>query len=150
NDEAFSSPDQVTLPFLLFVIIDVFGLRRLISFGQNYHITYINGHIITDIRNALHGHILSLSISFFHRNSTGSLISRLTNDVGLVSLVLTDAVVSLMRDSVSLIALAIAAFVMDLLLGLIAFVVFQISVLLIMKMGKKVRRFTKKAKVTIG
>jgi len=149
-DDVFSSRNQATLTFLPFVIIAVFGLRGLVSFGENYLMTYINGHIITDIRNALHGHILSLSISFFHRNSTGSLISRLTNDVGLVSLVLTDAVVSLMRDSVSLIALAIAAFVMDPLLGLIAFVVFPISVLPIMKMGKKVRRFTKKGQVTIG
>ena len=149
-DDVFSSRNEATLNFLPFVIITVFALRGLVSFGENYLMTYINGHIITDIRNALHGHILSLSISFFHRNSTGSLISRLTNDVGLVSLVLTDAVVSLMRDSVSLIALAIAAFVMDPLLGLIAFVVFPISVLPIMKMGKKVRRFTKKGQVTIG
>src|SRR5437016_11247833 len=142
-DDVFSSRNQATLTFLPFVIIAVFGLRGLVSFGENYLMTYINGHIITDIRNALHEHILSLSISFFHRNSTGSLISRLTNDVGLVSLVLTDAVVSLMRDSVSLIALAIAAFVIDTLLGLIAFVVFPISEIGRASVGKgcRVRMF---------
>src|SRR5207244_9089197 len=111
-DDVFSSRNQATLTFLPFVIIAVFGLRGLVSFGENYLMTYINGHIITDIRNALHGHILSLSISFFHRNSTGSLISRLTNDVGLVSLVLTYAVLSLMRASVCLTSLAIAPFVL--------------------------------------
>src|SRR5438034_1978786 len=143
-DDVFSSRNEATLNFLPFVIIAVFALRGLVSFGENYLMTYINGHIITDIRNALHGHILSLPISFFHRNSTGSLISRLTNDVGLVSLVFTDAVVSLMRDRVSLIVLAVACFVMERLLARIAFVVFPISVFPIIKMGKNICRFTNK------
>jgi ATP-binding cassette, subfamily B, bacterial MsbA len=149
-DDVFANRDQTTLTFLPFLIVGVFALRGLVSFGEHYLMTYINGHVITDIRNAVHGHILSLSISFFHRNSTGSLISRLTNDVGLISQALTDAVVSLLRDSVSLIFLTVAAFIMDPFLGLIAFVVFPLSVLPMMNMGKKIRRFTKKGQVTIG
>jgi subfamily B ATP-binding cassette protein MsbA len=149
-DDVFANRDQATLAFLPFVIIGVFAVRGLVSFGEHYLMTYINGHVITDIRNAVHGHILSLSISFFHRNSTGSLISRLTNDVGLISQALTDAVVSLLRDSVSLIFLTVAAFIMDPFLGLIAFVVFPLSVFPMMSMGKKIRRFTKKGQVTIG
>jgi ATP-binding cassette, subfamily B, bacterial MsbA len=149
-DDVFANRDEATLAFLPFLIIGVFAVRGLVSFGEHYLMTYINGHVITDIRNAVHGHILSLSISFFHRNSTGSLISRLTNDVGLISQALTDAVVSLLRDSVSLIFLTVAAFIMDPFLGLIAFVVFPLSVFPMMSMGKKIRRFTKKGQVTIG
>jgi subfamily B ATP-binding cassette protein MsbA len=149
-DDVFSSRNETALTFLPLVIIGVFAVRGLVSFGENYLMTHINGHVVTDIRNALHTHILSLSVSFFHRNTTGSLISRMTNDVGLVSMVLTDAVVSLLRDSVSLLVLTVAAFVMDPLLGLIAFVVFPISVFPIMKMGQKMRRFTKRGQVTIG
>jgi subfamily B ATP-binding cassette protein MsbA len=149
-DDVFANRDQATLTFLPFVIIGVFAVRGLVSFGEHYLMTYINGHVITDIRNAVHGHILSLSISFFHRNSTGGLISRLTNDVGLISHALTEAVVSLLRDSVSLIFLTVAAFIMDPFLGLIAFVVFPLSVFPMMSMGKKIRRFTKKGQVTIG
>ncbi len=47
-DDVFSSRNQATLTFLPFVIIAVFGLRGLVSFGENYLMTYINGHI-TDI-----------------------------------------------------------------------------------------------------
>jgi subfamily B ATP-binding cassette protein MsbA len=149
-DDVFASKDQTTLTFLPFVIVGIFVLRGLVSFAEHYLMTYINGHVITDIRNAVHGHILSLSMSFFQRNSTGNLISRMTSDVGLVSRALTDAVVSLLRDSTSLVALIIAAFVMDPFLGLMAFVVFPVSVFPIMKMGKKIRRFTKKRQVTVG
>src|SRR5438128_1438946 len=62
----------------------------------------------------------------------------------------TFAMICMILYSVSLLVLALGAFVMDPLLELIAFVVFPISVLPIMKMGKKVRRFTKKGQVTIG
>lgn len=149
-DDVFASKDQTTLTFLPFVIVGIFVLRGLVSFAEHYLMTYINGHVITDIRNVVHGHILSLSMSFFQRHPTGHLISRMTSDVGLVSRALTEAVVSLLRDSTSLVALIIAAFVMDPFLGLMAFVVFPVSVFPIMKMGKKIRRFTKKRQVTVG
>jgi ATP-binding cassette, subfamily B, bacterial MsbA len=149
-DGIFANKDQATLTILPFIIIGTFVLRGLVSFGEHYLMTYTTLHIVDDIRNALHGHILSLSMSFFQRNSTGNLISRLTNDVGLVSRALTDAEVSLVRDSTSLIALIIAAFVMDPFLAFIAFVVFPVSVLPILRMGKKIRRFTKKRQTTAG
>ncbi|MGH7773967.1 MAG: ABC transporter transmembrane domain-containing protein, partial [Candidatus Binatia bacterium] len=149
-DDVFSRKDQTVLALLPFVIIGVFALRGLMSFGQDYLMSYIGGRVVTDMRNKLNSHILALSLSFFHRHPTGTLISRITNDVGLAAGALTGAVVSLMRDSTSLIALIVAAFVMDPLLALIAFIVFPASVLPVMKMGKKIRRFTKKGQVTIG
>src|SRR5207248_10984124 len=80
-DDVFSSRNEATLNFLPFVIIAVFALRGLVSFGQSYLMTSINGHIISDIRNALLRHILSRSISSFHCNSPSSPLSRSTNDV---------------------------------------------------------------------
>src|SRR5438093_11341402 len=69
-DDVFSSRNQATLTFLPFVIIAVFALRGLVSFRENYLMTYINGHIITDIRNELHEHLLYYPIPFFHLNSS--------------------------------------------------------------------------------
>jgi subfamily B ATP-binding cassette protein MsbA len=149
-DDVFAGRNEAFLTWLPGVIIGVFAVRGLVSYGEHYLMSYINGHIINDIRNALHGHILSLSISFFHRNPTGTLISRLTNDVGLVSRVLTEGGVSLLRDSVSLVVLTGAAIFMDPLLGLIAFVVFPISVFPMMKLGQKMRGVTKRGQVTVG
>jgi ATP-binding cassette, subfamily B, bacterial MsbA len=149
-DDVFAVKDQTTLTFLPFVIVGIFVIRGLVSFGEHYLMTYISGRVITDIRNAVHGHILSLSMSFFQSHSTGNLIARMTSDVWLVSRALTDAVVSLLRDSGSLIALMIAAFVMDPFLALMAFVVFPVSVFPIIKMGKKTRRFTKRGQISVG
>ncbi len=149
-DDVFSRKDNTMLSLLPLAIIGVFALRGIVSFGEDYLMAFIGGRVVTDIRNKMNSHILQLSMSFFHRNPTGTLISRMTNDAGLAGSAMTGAVVSLLKDSTSLLALIMAAFVMDPLLALIAFVVFPASVLPVMKMGKKIKRFTKKGQVTIG
>ncbi len=149
-DDVFSSKDRTMLSLLPLAIIGVFALRGMMSFWQDYLMSYIGGRVVTDLRNEMNSHILGLSLSFYQRHPTGTLISRLTNDVGLASSAMVGAVVSLLKDSTSLIALIIAAFVMDPLLALIAFIVFPASVLPVMKMGKKIKKFTKKGQVTAG
>ena len=62
-DDVFSSKDQVALAILPFVIIGIFALRGLMSFGESYLMSYIGGRIVTDIRNKLNGQILSFSLS---------------------------------------------------------------------------------------
>ena len=149
-DDIFAKKDQTVLGVLPVLIIGIFFLRGMMSFGQDYLMAYISGRIVTDVRNKLHAHTQSLSLSFFQRHPTGTLISRITGDVSAASGALSDAVISVMRESTSLIALVVAAFVMDPWLALIAFVVFPASVLPVIKMGKKIRRFAKKGQIKIG
>jgi subfamily B ATP-binding cassette protein MsbA len=149
-DDVFASKDQTILAILPFVIVGVFLLRGSASFGQDYLMAYISGRVVTDIRNKLHAHTLTLSLSFFHRYPSGNLVSRITGDVGVAAGAMTDAVVSVLRESTSLLALIVAAFYMDPWLALLSFVVFPASVLPVMRLGKKIRRFTKKGQAKIG
>src|SRR5918996_2545768 len=149
-DDIFAQKDETVLGLLPLVIVGIFLFRGLMSFGQDYLMAYISGRVVTDVRNKLHAHTQSLSLSFFQRHPTGTLISRITSDVTLAAGALSDAVLSVARESTSLIVLMIAAFVMDPWLALIAFIVFPASVLPVMKMGKKIRKFTKKGQVKIG
>jgi subfamily B ATP-binding cassette protein MsbA len=149
-DDVFALKDHTMLTFLPAIIVGVFVFRGLMSFGESYLMSYIGGRIVTDIRNMLHGHILSLPLSFLDRHPTGSLISRMTNDVGLVASTVGGTVPSLLRDGMSLIALSVAAFAMDPFLALIAFVVFPAAVLPIFAISKKIRNLTRKGQVKMG
>lgn len=149
-DDVFASKDATALTLLPFAIVGVFAFRGFMSFGESYLMAYVGGRVVTDIRDALYNHVQSLSLSFFGRHPTGTLISRMTNDVGLVNVAITNAVVSLVRDGTSLFVLTVAAFYMDPFLALIAFVVFPASVLPILRLGKRIRRFTRKGQVKIG
>jgi subfamily B ATP-binding cassette protein MsbA len=149
-DDIFTRKDQVALARLPWQIIGVFAFRGLSSFGQNYLTDYVGLRILNDIRNAMNRHLQFLSLSYFHRNPTGTLISRITNDVSLVRSALTDSVASVMRDTMSLIALVIAAFYMDWVLASIAFVVFPAAVFPMTRMSKRIKRFTKRGQISKG
>lgn len=149
-DDVFASKDQSALVWVPFALIGIFVLRGMMFFGESYLMSYISGRVVADIRNAVHDHIQSLSLSFFHRYPTAVLISCVTNDVGAAAGALTGTVVSWMRDSTSVIGLAIAAFVMDSRLALIAFIAFPASILPIMNAAKKIRKFARRGQSTLG
>jgi subfamily B ATP-binding cassette protein MsbA len=149
-DDVFASKNQTALTYLPLLIIGVFALRGFTSFVESYLMSYIGVRVMTDIRNVLYGHIQTLSLSFFQRNPTGHLITRITHQVGSIGNALTGVVVSLLRDSTTLIALTVAAFVMDPLLAVIAIMVFPLSVFPLLKVSKKIRKVVKKGEVGLG
>ena len=149
-DDVFAKKDATTLTYLPLLIIFVFAFRGVMNYGQSYLGDYVGLRIINDVRNTLNRHLQSLSLSFFYRHATGILISRVSNDVVLLRSALTDALASFMRDSTSLIVLMVVAFLKDSVLALIAFVVFPASVLPIMRLSKKIKRFTKRGQISTG
>ncbi len=149
-DDVFAKKDETMLLYLPIVIVSVFLIRGVVNFGQSYLTDYVGLKIINDVRNALNGHLQNLSLSFFHRHPTGTLISRVTSDVSLLRSALTDALASFMRDTTSVIVLIGVAFAKDWVLASIAFVVFPASVLPVMRLSKKIKRFSKRGQIKTG
>src|SRR5512145_3334227 len=59
-DDVFANRDHAVLAVLPFIIVGVFLFRGLASFGQDFLMAYISGRVVTDIRNKLHAHTLTL------------------------------------------------------------------------------------------
>jgi subfamily B ATP-binding cassette protein MsbA len=149
-DDVFTSKDEFMLQLLPAVIIGVFVLRGLASFGSTYLTEFVGQRIVADLRGELNDHIQRMSLSFFNRTPTGTIVSRVTNDVALLRNALTDAVASILKDSTSLVVLVGVAFYQDWLLSLIAFVVFPVSVLPIIRLSQRLRKFAKRGQVSMG
>lgn len=149
-DDVFTLKDPSALRYLPIIIVALFAFRGLMNFGQSYLTDYVGLRIVNDVRNALNRHFQSLSLSFFYRHPTGTLIARVNSDVQLLRYAITDALASFMKDSVSLTALIFVAFLKDWVLASIAFVVFPASVLPIMRMSRKIKRFTRRGQISTG
>lgn len=149
-DDLFQRKDPTMLYYLPLAIVLVFGARGLLNFGQHYFSDYVGLRIINDVRNSLNRHLQYLSLSFFYRHATGTILSRVGHDVALLRTVLTDALASLARDSVSVIVLIGVAFYTDWVLACIAFFVFPASVLPVMRLSRKIKRFTKRGQISTG
>jgi subfamily B ATP-binding cassette protein MsbA len=149
-DDLFTNKNLTALKILPGAIIATFVLRGVVGFGSSYLTEYVGQRIIADLRTALNDHIQHMSLSFFNRTPTGTIVSRVTNDVVLVRAALTDAVASVLKDASSLVILVAVAFYQDWLLSLIAFVAFPASVLPILRLSKRLRSLAKKGQVSMG
>jgi subfamily B ATP-binding cassette protein MsbA len=149
-DDVFTQKNQTALTYLPGIIVGIFAFRGLMNFGQSYLNDYVGLRIINDVRNALNRHFQSLSVSFFYRHPTGTLIARVNSDVQLLRFAITDALASFMKDSVSLVALIVVAFMKDWVLASMSFVVFPASVLPIIRLSRKIKRFTRRGQISTG
>jgi subfamily B ATP-binding cassette protein MsbA len=149
-DDVFAKKDETVLVYLPWVIILVFAVRGLLSFGQSYLSDYVGLRIINDVRNRMHQHLQTLSVSFYFRHPSGTLVARLNSDVMLLRSVLTDALASFLRDATSLIVLVIVAFYKDWVLASIAFFVFPASVLPVIRLSANIKRFTRRGQISTG
>jgi subfamily B ATP-binding cassette protein MsbA len=149
-DDVFTNKNLFALKVLPGVIVGTFLFRGIVGFGSTYLTDYVGQRVVADMRNALNDHIQHLSLSFFNRTPTGTIVSRITNDVSLVRSALTDAVASVLKDAFSLIILVAVAFYQDWLLSLIAFVVFPVSVLPVIRLSKRLRGFSRSGQVSMG
>jgi subfamily B ATP-binding cassette protein MsbA len=82
----------------------------------------------------------SLSLSFYMRHPTGVLMSRVTNDVGLMQGAVTEAVTGLIKDAFSAFFLVGVIFYRDWKLALVALVAFPLAFWPIARFGRKLRR----------
>jgi subfamily B ATP-binding cassette protein MsbA len=149
-DDVFVRKDTSMLYYLPLAVIVLFAVRGLVSFGQGYFTDYVGLRIVNDVRNRLNRHLQFMALSFFYRHPTGTLISRVGHDVSLLRSTLTDASASFLRDTTSVIVLVAVAFWQDWVLASIAFVVFPASVLPIMRLSRKIRRFTRQGQISTG
>lgn len=149
-DDIFVDRNMSMLTLVAVAILVVAFLKGLCSYGQLVLMNYIGQRIVTDLRNELYNHIQRHSLSFFYRNPTGMLMSRITNDVNLIQQTVSDAVTSLMKDSLLIVALTCVILYMNWKLALVAFFVFPLALYPIVVFGRKMRKVSTDSQVTMG
>lgn len=142
-DDVFRDQNREMLLALPLILIAFAVFRGFFCFTEKYLASCVGLSIVQDLRNEINKHLLTLSPAFFSRHSSGSLISRMTNDTLLIRSSLTDAVAAVLRDVIRIISLFCAAAYLDPVLASIAFIAFPLGIYPVIKYGKKVRRLSK-------
>ncbi len=149
-DDIFISKDAYMLKLLPLAVIGIYIIKGTCHFGQAYLMNYVGQKIIKRIRDDLYSHIQVLSLSFFARNRTGILMSRITNDVGLVKMMVSDAITGVLKDFFTIICLLFVVFYRDWKLAFLAIIIFPIAVIPIVKFGRRMRRARTRCQEAIG
>ena len=149
-DDIFFEKKASMLYLIPLAILAIYFIKGVCSYGQAVLMNYIGQRIVTDLRNDLHRHIHRQSLYFFQSHPTGTLMSRITNDVNLIQNAVSEALTSLMKDSFSLIGLVFVIFYRDWQLAIIAAFVFPLTIYPIAKFGEKLRKVATGTQVTLG
>ena len=88
-------------------------LTWVLSYVQTFGMGWVGQHVILDLRNALFGHLQSLSLQFYSEQKVGWIISRLTNDIENFNTLLNDGVQNLVKNGLTLVGIFIAIFFVD-------------------------------------
>ncbi len=143
--DQFVSHNLAAVRVLLIEVLALFLIRAAANFGSDYLQAYISQKITLDLRSELNERLQNQSLAFFNRTSTGVMMSRVINDVGLISTGGLNSLFSVFGDGTSLIAVLATAFYLDWKLALLAFIVFPAAVLPVSAFSKRMRRMTRDA-----
>jgi len=141
-DDIFFNKDTTMLKIIPLVVILIYFLRGLGMYGQDYLMNYVGENIIKDLRNDLYNRIQDLPIAFFHKEQTGVLMSRITNDVNIIKTMVSTAVTGSLKDSFTIVGLTFVIFYRDWKMALFAFIILPVAFFPIVEFGRRVRRIS--------
>lgn len=105
---------------LAVLMLGFFALNSAITWVQSYVMAGVSQRTVREIRNVLFAKLQHLPLKYFDTNTHGELMSRLTNDVENVNMVLTNSVSQIVSGLLSMIVIAAAMFLLSPLLAVIS------------------------------
>ncbi len=141
-DDIFMKKDKTMLFYLPIAVIIIYLFRGASMYGEEYLLQYVGERTIKQLRDNLYDRISDLSLSFFHRERTGVLMSRITNDVSIIKEMVSTVVTGSLRDTFTVLGLIFVIFYRDWKLALIAMGVMPLAIMPVVKFGRRVRRFS--------
>lgn len=149
-DDIFFKKDLGALMWIPTIVVLIYLVKGLCSYGQMVIMNYIGLRTVADLRNQLYRKIQNQPLSFFSRNPTGVLMSRITNDVGYIQNTVSEAITSLFKDTFTLIGLIFVIFYRNWKLAIIAMFVFPLVVYPIAQFGRRMRNIALRSQMTMG
>ncbi|MGE0591038.1 MAG: lipid A export permease/ATP-binding protein MsbA [Vicinamibacterales bacterium] len=142
-------PTGQQLGLVAIAILVIYFLKGVGAYLSSYLMTDVGQRVVRDLRRVLFGHILGQSAAFFGTQTTGRLMSRLTNDVGQVQQAVSETIGDLTRESLSLVGYAGLLFYYDARLALVCLTGAPIIVYPLVRLGQRVRRTTRRSQESL-
>lgn len=139
-DQVLRDKDTSMLNYIVISIIIVFIIRGISYYGQSYLMNYVGQRVIIDIRKDVFEKLQRLSMSFYDKHKTGTIMSYVTNDVNALQSAMVENVVEMFTESVILIVSIVMMLYLDWKLFLVTFATFPVVLFFIDSFGKRIRK----------
>ncbi|QPK03864.1 lipid A ABC transporter ATP-binding protein/permease MsbA [Vibrio kanaloae] len=149
-DEGFGSAESDFLRTLPFIVFAMMFIRGVSGFVSTYCLSWVSGNVVMEIRRKIFSHFMHMPVSFFDKEQTGALLSRITYDSEQVSAATSKALVSIVREGASIIGLLTLMFWNSWQLSLVLFAVAPLVAWAIGIVSKRFRKISKNMQTSMG
>jgi subfamily B ATP-binding cassette protein MsbA len=141
-DKIFMEKNIFYLKVMPLILLAIFFTKGIFYYLYTFLLERVGQSVIRDFRLHIFNHIHKQSLSFFNVMPTGTLMSRIINDVSLLQQAVSNALVGLVRDFFQVVILLGVVFYMNWRLAMVSFIVLPIAAYPIVKFGKLFRRLS--------
>lgn len=149
-DEIIKSRNWTFINLMPLVVIGLFVIKGAARFIQEYFVLTAGYLVVKDIRNDLFSHSINLSLGFFNRLSSGTLMSRVVSDAGILQNSAAQILVDGLRESFSVVGLVCLALYNDWKLFCVASLVLPLVIFPVRHIGPKIKKYTRKGQEEMG
>ncbi|MCX2759182.1 lipid A ABC transporter ATP-binding protein/permease MsbA [Vibrio sp. Sgm 22] len=149
-DEGFGNAESDFLRTLPLIIFAMMFIRGVSGFVSTYCLSWVSGNVVMEIRRKIFSHFMHMPVSFFDKEQTGALLSRITYDSEQVSAATSKALVSIVREGASIIGLLTLMFWNSWQLSLVLFAVAPVVAWAITIVSKRFRKISKNMQTSMG
>jgi subfamily B ATP-binding cassette protein MsbA len=149
-DDVFLKKDAHMLLLIPVAVFLIGVVSAIANYGQVVIMRNVGQRIIADMQIDLFAHLMRADLAMFHDQASGRLISRFTNDIMLMRNAVSTVLTGIAKDFFTMIFLVALMFHQSLALALIAFVVFPIAVIPVIRLGRRMRKLSNSAQQQLG
>jgi len=149
-DHVLAPGGETLINLVPFIVMGIALLKGGSRYIQEYFIKTAGQLVVQDLRNDLYKHTLRLSMGFYSRVQSGTVVSRIINDVATLQKSAADELVAIVREGLTLIGLVALLFYNDWRLALVAFIVLPVAIVPATHIGRRIKRYVHKSLSNIG
>jgi subfamily B ATP-binding cassette protein MsbA len=122
------------------ILVVLFFVKSIFGYLQTYLTEFLEQRILFRVRSDVYGHLQNLPLSFFEKEKTGAIISRLTNDVSRLQGAVLGIGASVVRNGLMTLIGIVVVLAVSWKLSLLTFIVLPINMILINLIGGRLKR----------
>ncbi|GJC02572.1 MULTISPECIES: lipid A ABC transporter ATP-binding protein/permease MsbA [Aeromonas] len=149
-DQGLNGNDSSVLKWMPFFVLGIVALRGCAAFLSNYCMAWVGNHVVMRLQQQVFSHLMAMPMSFFDRQNTGNLLSKVTYDAGQVSSAASSTLVSLVREGATVIGLLGLMFWHSWQLSVIFLVVGPLVGILISIISRRFRKISRHIQQAVG
>ena len=149
-DSIFLERSENFLIVLPIGVIALFFLRGLFTYLTNYLMSSVGAKIVKSLRDGIYKKLLDLPQSFYGRTASGSIVSKVFNDLEILQLTMAHTIKDFFVSGGTVIVLSIVALLRRWDLALLSFIVIPLIAYSIAVLGSKMKKTSRNTRQLIS